>query len=236
MGQDTPQNSDDEPSDLVSNSVSSLDSEGLSGSSSQIVRVSDSGITSETPETTGGLAAQTITPSTDGPARARRRRRWQSGFRPSTAILSTFSFVLMVAGVCGYAAGIPGLLVKSDTEGVTPMHALAFLDESARAAALQTADSTGALAGAPLAQTSDDLQNSVTSEALGLTDSSNPLAGVSSLVTSGGALNTKAASPSSTAGVADSFTKAVEASKEKEQEKNQTGNYFNLMLAGVKTS
>jgi hypothetical protein len=146
-------------------------------------------------------------------------------------MLSTFSFVLMVAGVGAYIADVPGMIAKSGGTAAVPMHALAFLDESAKSAAMYVAGETGTstTAGAPLATASGDATQSALATSLGLANSSNPLSGVSSLVTSSNVAgsgdsassfsatdNANASNSSAAPGVADSFVKAVEQAKKDE--------------------
>ena len=208
----------------------SRDDLGLPESESQSVELAGaSSVDDQTP--TSLFSLPSVAPATDGPARARRRRRWKAGLQPRAAMLSTFSFVLMVAGVGAYIADVPGMIAKSGGTAAVPMHALAFLDESAKSAAMQVAGGTGATttAGAPLATASSDATSSALATSLGLANSSNPLSGVSSLVTSsnvagfgdgasssGATDNVNASNSSAAPGVADSFVKAVEQAKKNE--------------------
>ena len=207
----------------------SRDDLSLPESESQLAELAGvSSVDDQTP--TSLFSLPSVAPATDGPARARRRRRWKTGLPPRAAMLSTFSFVLMVAGVGAYIADVPGMIAKSGGTAAVPMHALAFLDESAKSAALQVAGETGAstTVGAPLATASGDATQSALATSLGLANSSNPLSGVSSLVTSSNvagfgdsafsssADNVNASNSSAAPGVADSFVKAVEQAKKNE--------------------
>ena len=157
---------------------------------------------------------------TDGPARARRRRRWKTGLHPRAALLSTFSFVLMVAGVGAYVADVPGMLAKSDGTAAAPMRALAFLDESAKSAAIQVAGASGTTPGAPLAATSSDPKANALAASLGLGNSSSQLSGASSLLTSSSLAGSATAPSANQTGVAESFINAVEQAKKNEDANN----------------
>ena len=157
---------------------------------------------------------------TDGPARARRRRRWKTGLQPRAALLSTFSFVLMVAGVGAYVADVPGMLAKSDGTAAAPMRALAFLDESAKSAAIQVAGASGTTSGAPLAATSSDPKANALAASLGFGNSTSQLSGASSLLTSSSLAGSAAASSANQTGVAESFVNAVEQAKKNEEANN----------------
>ena len=186
---------------------------------------------SETAELASTTLSNTETPAlspsptpafvgTDGPARARRRRRWKTGLQPRAALLSTFSFVLMVAGVGAYVADVPGMLAKSDGTAAAPMRALAFLDESAKSAAIQVAGASGTMPGAPLAATSSDPKANALTASLGLANSSSQLSGASSLLTSSSLAGSAAASSANQTGIADSFINAVEQAKKNEEANN----------------
>ena len=140
--------------------------------------------------------------------------------QPRAALLSTFSFVLMMAGIGAYVADVPGMLAKSDGTAAAPMRALAFLDESAKSAAIQVAGASGTTPGAPLATTSSDPKANALAASLGLASSSSQLSGASSLLTSSSLAGSAAASSANQTGIADSFINAVEQAKKNEEANN----------------
>lgn len=141
---------------------------------------------------------------TNRPARRARRLRWQTGIPASMTALTLFSFTLLAGGVAGYVSTIPGLLYEPSVPSLMPLGiAFASTEGAGQTSVLQAGTASRAVG--PVSEQASDSQRSTASAALGLGAQGGVL----------GATTLAVGSP--VAAVDSSFTKAVEAAKEKEE-------------------